>query len=50
MEKKEIIVDGMRYGERELAQLIRRRMLVRSIENRKKYNRKEKHKKPLLDN
>ena len=37
MEKKEIIIDGMRYGERELAQLIRRRMLVQSIKNRKKY-------------
>lgn len=44
MEKKEIIVDGMRYGERELVQLIRRRMLVQSIKNRKKYTRKEKHK------
>lgn len=45
MEKKEIIIDGMRYGERELAQLIRRRMLVQSIRNRKKYSRKNKHKK-----
>lgn len=43
--KKEILIDGMRYGERELAQLIRRRMLVQSIENKKKYNRKQKHKK-----
>lgn len=47
MEKKEIIIDGMRYGERELAQLIRRKMLVRSIKNMKKYNRKVKHKKAL---
>lgn len=47
MEKKEIIIDGMRYGEHELAQLIRRKMLVRSIKNMKKYNRKVKHKKAL---
>lgn len=45
MKKKEIIIDGMRYGERELAQLIRRRMCIQSIRNKKKYNRKNKHKK-----
>ena len=45
MEKKEIIIDGMRYGERELAQLIRRRMCIQSIRNKKKNNRKNKHKK-----
>lgn len=43
--KNEIVIDGMRYGERELAQLIRRRMLIQSIANKKKYTRKEKHRK-----
>ena len=42
--KTEIVIDDMRYGERELAQLIRRRMLIQSIANKKKYTRKEKHK------
>lgn len=45
MKKKEIIIDGMRYGERELAQLIRRKLCIQSIRNKKKYNRKNKHKK-----
>ena len=44
----EIVIDGMRYKERELAQLIRRRMLVREFKNIKKYNRKEKHMKKLF--
>lgn len=34
--EKDIIIDGMRYGERELAQLIRRRMITRSVANKKK--------------
>ena len=34
----------MRWGERELAQLIRRKMLCKSERNKKKYNRKQKHK------
>lgn len=40
----EIIIDGMRYKERELAQLIRRRMITRETKNIKKYTRKQKHK------
>lgn len=44
----EVIVDGMRYGERELAQLIRRRMITRYIKNKKRYTRKEKHRKTLI--
>lgn len=43
--EKDIVIDGMRYGERELAQLIRRRMITRSVTNKKKYTRKEKHRK-----
>ena len=46
--EKEIVIDGMRYGERELAQLIRRRMITRSVTNKKKYTRKEKHRKTLI--
>lgn len=49
MKKKETItVDGQTYGERELAQLIRRRMITRSIKDKTKYTRKEKHRKTLL--
>ena len=47
--KNEIVIDGMRYGERELAQLIRRRMCIQSIRNKKKYNRKDKHKKLYIN-
>lgn len=43
-EKRYINIDGMVYGERELAQLIRRKMLCQSVKNKKKYTRKEKHK------
>lgn len=35
----------MTYGERELAQLIRRKMITREVKNKKKYTRKLKHKK-----
>lgn len=45
--EKYIVIDGMRYGERELAQLIRRRMISKSIKNKKKYTRKQKHKTEL---
>ena len=46
--EKEIIIDGMRYGERELAQLIRRKMMTQDVRNKKKYTRKEKHRKTLI--
>jgi hypothetical protein len=46
--EKDIVIDGMRYGERELAQLIRRKMITRSVVNKKKYTRKEKHRKTLI--
>lgn len=43
--KRNIInIDGMVYGERELAQLIRRKMMTQEIKNKKKYTRKSKHK------
>ena len=44
----EIVIDGMRYKERELAQLIRRRMLTKEFKNVKKYSRKEKHMKKIF--
>lgn len=43
MEGKVIDIDGQRYGERELAQLIRRKMLQKNFRNKKKYTRKIKH-------
>ena len=43
-QKQYINIDGMVYGERELAQLIRRKMLCQSLKNKKKYTRKSKHK------
>ena len=46
--KNEIVIDGMRYGERELAQLIRRKMMTQDVRNKKKYTRKEKHRKALI--
>lgn len=44
---KTIVVDGMTYGERELAQLIRRKMITKEVKDKTKYTRKEKHKKPI---
>lgn len=43
--ERDIIIDGMSYRERELAQLIRRRMMTQEVKNKKKYTRKSKHKK-----
>lgn len=40
---RNIIIDGMSYGERELAQLIRRKMMTQEVKNKKKYTRKTKH-------
>jgi hypothetical protein len=48
MEKKTIDIDGMTYGERELSQLIRRKMITREVKDKTKYTRKEKHKKSLI--
>ncbi len=42
--KKTVNIDGMTWGERELAQIVRRRMITRGPESKKKYNRKDKHK------
>lgn len=43
--KKVIIKVGENsYNERELAQIIRRKMITKSEKNKKKYTRKEKHK------
>ena len=41
---RNIIIDSMSYRERELAQLIRRKMMTQEIRNKKKYTRKTKYK------
>ena len=46
--KQIITIDGQTYEERELAQLIRRKMITRSIKDKTKYTRKEKHKTKLI--
>lgn len=43
--ERNIIIDGMSYGERELAQLIRRKMMTQEVKNKKKYTRKTKYRK-----
>lgn len=48
-QKRLIEVDGMVYGERELAQLIRRKMTTREIKNKTKYTRKNKHKRSWVE-
>lgn len=48
MEKRTVNIDGQTYGERELAQLIRRKMITREVKDKTKYTRKEKHKKPII--
>lgn len=45
MDKRTINIDGQTYGERELAQIIRRKMITKECKNKTKYTRKEKHKK-----
>lgn len=47
MDKRTVNIDGQTYGERELAQLIRRKMITREVKDKTKYTRKEKHKKPI---
>lgn len=44
-EKGIIDVDGMKYGDRELSQLIRRKMITQTMPDKTKYSRKLKHKK-----
>lgn len=47
MKKNEKVIDvnGMKYGDRELSQLIRRKMTTQTMPDRTKYSRKQKHKK-----
>lgn len=45
MDKRIVNIDGQTYGERELAQIIRRKMITKECKNKTKYTRKEKHKK-----
>lgn len=42
--KAEVDIGGMKYGDRELSQLIRRRMITKAERNKTKYSRKIKHK------
>ena len=42
--KKKVSFDGMSWGERELAQILRRKMMTKETKNKKKYTRKQKHK------
>lgn len=43
-QSKEIIKIGpYSYNDRELSQIIRRKMMTKTIKNKKKYNRKTKH-------
>lgn len=44
MDKRIVNIDGQTYGERELAQIIRRKMITKECKNKTKYTRKEKHK------
>ena len=48
--KNEIFIDGMRYNERELAQLIRRKTCVKIYKTPKNYTRKTKHKNNIITN
>ena len=41
--KDKIKIGPYSYNDRELAQIIRRKMMTKSIKNKKKYNRKNKH-------
>lgn len=41
--KDKIKIGPYSYNDRELAQIIRRKMMTKSIKNKKKYNRKIKH-------
>lgn len=42
--QSKISFDGMSWGERELAQILRRKMITRETKNKKKYSRKEQKK------
>lgn len=42
--KTEITIGVYRYSERELSQIIRRKMISKSFKNKKKYNRQENKK------
>lgn len=44
--KEKIVIDGYSYNERELAQIIRRKMMAKEYKSNKTYSRKLKHKKP----
>ena len=43
-QKPKININGQVYGERELAQIIRRKMMARAYKSEKTYSRKLKHK------
>lgn len=43
-ETNKIYIDGLSWTERELAQIIRRKMITKEEKNKKVYTRKTKHK------
>ena len=43
-DREMVRIGELTWGERELAQIIRRKMITREVRNKKKYYRKEKHK------
>ena len=47
--RKVISFNGMTWGERELSQLIRRKMITRGPDSKKKYQRQPKHKNNGID-
>lgn len=43
-ETNKIYIDGLSWNERELSQIIRRKMITKEERNKKRYTRKPKHK------
>lgn len=46
---KTVTFNGMTWGERELSQLIRRKMITRGPDSKKKYQRQPKHRNNGID-
>lgn len=44
LSSNEVVIGIYRYNERELSQIIRRKMISKSFKNKKKYNRKSNNK------
>lgn len=46
---RKIVINGMTWGERELSQLIRRKMITRGPDSKKLYKRNLKHRNNGID-